>query len=241
MVIAQITDIHITPDLGLTRGVDVVENFKKVLNSVESHQVDMIVLSGDICCDEPSKATMEWVKEQLENLDIPYYVIAGNHDDSLMMAEVFDLESYKETGEVFYDIDLEDSSLIFLDSAVGKVSSDQLTWLAMMNAIIDENFLIFIHHPPVDAVPYMDKNHALQNKAEVQEYFTACHNLKGVFCGHYHVGKVLDMNGIPVHITPSAYFQIDDKTEEFKISGYEIGWRKINWDGKILETEVIYC
>lgn len=240
MIIAQITDIHISPDFQPARGVDVVQNFEKILSSLRLHKPDLIVLSGDICLDKPHKDTMIWVKKRLDELSIPYYVIAGNHDDSLMMAEVFELEAYV-TGEVFYDVDLDGSTLILLDSADGTVSGDQLTWLAMMNAVINENFLIFIHHPPVDAVPYMDLNHGLQNKGQIQEYFTSCHNLKGVFCGHYHIDKVVDMNGIPVHLTPSAYFQIDDSSPEFKVSGYEIGWRKINWDGKVLETEVIYC
>lgn len=239
--IAHITDLHITEDRGLANGVDVVKNFRKILVSVVENDIDSIVITGDLCFDVASKATMEWVKEELEGLSIPYRIIAGNHDDSEIMAEVFDMEDFLTGNELFFDEELEGSSIVYLDTSKGFMSEDQLSWLSIMNSILDENFLLFMHHPPVDASVFMDNNYALKGKEEVAKILTFCNNLKGVFCGHYHVDKVVDMQGIPVYITPSTYFQIDDKSAEFLISGYQIGWRKILWDGNILETEVVYC
>jgi hypothetical protein len=43
-----------------------------------------------------------------------------------------------------------------------------------------------------------------------------------------------------VFVTPSTFFQIDDNSDDFAISSYDIAWRKIKWDGTHLLTSVKY-
>jgi len=240
MVIAQITDIHISPDLKPVHEVDVKANFRRILSDIKKEEsVTHIVLTGDLCFNDPLSSTMEWVRNELNSTGIPYFVIPGNHDDSVLMAQVFDLEYCLQGNELYYNEIIDGVNLIFLDSAKGSLSVDQEAWLKAVDAVIPGPSIIFMHHPPVDAVPYMDKNYGLDEKESVMELLSAMRKPIAVFCGHYHVSKDIIGEGLlPVFITPSTFFQIDDQQEEFKVATKNIGWRMITMENELLKTEV---
>jgi Icc protein len=240
MHLAQITDIHISADHQPVHEVDVVSNFEKVLQSVLSdEQVSHIVLTGDLCFQDGSISTMEWVKEKMEATGMPYYTIPGNHDDSVIMGQVFDMEASLHGSELYYNIEMEDLHLIFLDSGKGWISVDQLSWLKAVDSMIEKPSLVFMHHPPVQAVPYMDANYALEGREEVQRILSGLKHVRAVFTGHYHVGKTIQQHGLPpVHITPSTFFQLDDTDEEFRVGTKAVAWRKISWHNGQLQTSV---
>ena len=240
MVIAQISDIHITTDLKPVHEVDVVNNLKRVLEDIKNDgQVTHIVLTGDLCFLEGSIHTMEWVKDQLDAFGLPYYVIPGNHDDSVIMAQVFDLEHHLHSNEFYYHEQIDDRHLIFLDSSKGEFSVDLTSWLKAIDSLGTQPSLVFMHHPPVEAVPYMDANYALKDMKKIQDVLDGIKNCVAVFCGHYHVSKVVQYMGMPpVYICPSTFFQIDDRTETFKAGSREIGWQKISWRDDHLQVSV---
>lgn len=240
MVIAQITDIHIAPGGAEAHGVHVTANFRRVLEDVSRHgDVTHLVVTGDLCFEEPLLSTMKWVRGELEATGLPFFVIPGNHDDSVVMAQVFDLEHYLQSGELYYDVEAGGLHLIFLDTARGSLSADQLAWLGAVAQLGKLPGLVFMHHPPVDAVPYMDLNYALEDKAEVAGLLNALPRLQGVFCGHYHTGKTVNLpGGLPVHLTPSTFFQIDDTTPDFRVAGHDIAWRKIAVREGVLHTSL---
>jgi len=237
MVIAQITDIHISPDLKPVHEVDVRANFLKALKDVLDHkEVGHLVITGDLCYQDPLLSIMEWVKASLDETGLTYSVIPGNHDDSVIMAQVFDLEHCLQANELYYNEVKDDLHLIFLDSGKGTLSVDQISWLKAVDSVIELPSLIFMHHPPVDAVPYMDNNYALDEKNAVMETLSGLKHPVAVFCGHYHVAKeVSEEAQLPVYITPSTFFQIDDRIPDFRISTHDIGWRRIELrDGNLL-------
>lgn len=53
--------------------------FKEIADSIPQKNIDAIVLTGDIL-SFPSAAGVDYIKECLTPLNIPYYYIAGNHD-----------------------------------------------------------------------------------------------------------------------------------------------------------------
>lgn len=242
MHIAQITDIHISSDRKPVHEVDVVSNFKKVLADVlEDEQVTHIVLTGDLCFENGTISIMEWVKSQMDAAGRPYYVIPGNHDDSVIMGQVFDLEGQLHGGELYYNHEFEDVHGIFLDSGKGRLSVDQISWLKAVDSMVNKPSLLFMHHPPVNGVPYMDANYAMEDRLEFQQVLGSLRHVRGVFTGHYHIAKTIHMNGLPpVYITPSTFFQIDDTDEQFRVGTRKIAWRKISWLEDRLETKVIW-
>ncbi len=246
ITIAQITDIHIGKVDESPNGMDVRSNFLRVLEEVRKSDADYVVVSGDLCYDVGEVDIYQWIKGQLEGLEMPYFVIAGNHDDSRMIAEVFDLHQHLHHGDLFYDFNIGGwGKLIFLDSSKGIVSGQQLAFLK--EACKDSSIpcLLFVHHPPTLAnVPHMDKNYALQNIETVQAVIGACASSPhAIFCGHYHCGRSVQLPHLAttVFISPSsAFFQINPDVDYFEIGNRCPAWRKIIWDGKQLSEDIKY-
>ncbi len=55
------------------------EAFGAALNFAKESRADLITLIGDIF-SFPSEAAIEWVRAKLQEVDIPYIYVAGNHD-----------------------------------------------------------------------------------------------------------------------------------------------------------------
>ena len=241
MRIVQITDLHVGREGEDTFGVDVRANFLKVLNAVRQKQPHYLVLSGDLCYRDGDTKIYEWIYEQMELLDIPYDIISGNHDDPVMMATVFGRSHLLKEEELYFVKEFNGRPVLFLDTTKGVVSEQQQRWLRGRLQDFNEDALVFMHHPPLEAgVPFMDSRHALRNRSEVQAIFLAHPFNVNIFTGHYHVEKVIRKKNIVVHITPSCYFQIGQESEEFQVDHYRIGLREITWDNGVMMNSVHY-
>ncbi len=242
MKIVQITDLHIAEEGEDTHGVDVRQNFQNTLNLVRSLSPELIVLTGDLCFDTGNEHIYQWVRSHLDFLQIPYTAIGGNHDLSPMLAKVFKLEHLLVGKELYYRREINGRPVLFLETSTGIMSANQLDWLEHELANLQEDVVVFMHHPPITGgVPFMDNKYALRNMEAVQSIlFNFPHHLT-IFCGHYHVEKTLCIRNLTVHITPSTYFQIDAHADGFKVDHYQIACREINLrDDGVVESMVIY-
>ena len=242
MKIVQLTDLHIPSEGEDTHGVDVLQNFQDIINTVRELSPDLVVVSGDVCLQKGDAAIYQWVRSHLDFLRIPYTAIGGNHDDPVLLANAFQIGHLLKGNELYYARELNGQPVFFLETSYGFVSENQLAWLHEELSVLEKDAVIFMHHPPLSGgVPFMDNNHALRNMDEVQAIlFNFPHHLT-IFCGHYHVDKTICKKNLTVHITPSTYFQIDGKAEGFKVDHYRIVCRDINLrsDGAV-DSMVIY-
>jgi Icc protein len=233
MRIAQITDIHLTPDDCLANEIDVWENFRKVLNHIRLLEPDCIVISGDICYEVGCLETYQEVKYLLDEVAIPYYLVAGNHDDSLQMAHVFGYET--ENGKIKpYQIILKNHSLHFWDSSDGLVAP-------YLFDDLQKNALVFVHHPLIlGTCRFMDMRYSIQNIREIELTLNNCPSPIHFFHGHYHIEKYVQQNQHSFYLTPSTYFQLDDQSEAFLIASKAVGYRWIEVSDTQLMTKVVY-
>jgi 3',5'-cyclic-AMP phosphodiesterase len=240
--IAHITDLHIAADLQPIDGVDTASNFKAVLKAVQADpDIDRIVIGGDVCHKTASKAAMQWVRAELDDAGLPYQVIPGNHDQSALMAEVFGMQAELEVDRLFFGEELDFGKILFLDTSLGDLPMHQLLWMDEECSKSYHKILVFMHHPPVlCGVPHMDQHYALSNMDQTQKVLRNINNIQGIFCGHYHVERTVRLYNHLVMVTPSTFLQIDDAQETFAVASYNIGWRKISWDGTNLRTSVRY-
>ena len=217
-------------------------NFQDILKTVRQLSPDLIVLTGDLCLNTGNPLTYQWVRSHLDFLSIPYTAIGGNHDISPQLAKAFSLDHLLVGNELFYKRELDGQTVFFLETSVGEMSKKQLAWLEKELNEINQDTVLFMHHPPVfGGVPFMDEKHALRNMEEVQSIlFNFPHHLT-VFCGHYHVERTLCTRNLTVHITPSTYVQIDSNATGFKVDHHRIACREINLrkDG-VIESTVLY-
>ena len=238
MKIIQITDLHIGRKGEDTFETDVRGNFLKILDLTQQLAPDHIVLSGDLCFDDPARDVYVWVHDQMEKLGITYDLLSGNHDDPVMMAEVFNRQNQLTGGELFYKKKIDDQVLLYLDTTTGEVSRQQLDWLKERLREQQGPVLIFMHHPPfLSKVPHMDRKYALNNREEVQQLLFWHPFPVHVFSGHYHVDKTVQRKNVMLYITPACFFQIDQHEEDFKVDHRIPGLREITLEsGKVMTT-----
>ncbi len=240
MRIVQLTDLHLPPAGTDTQlRIDTRQNFLDMLPRVVALQPDLIVLSGDLCYDVPEAATFNWVREQMDALEISYAVIAGNHDDSTQMGEAFDLTIQQK--EVYFEKALDQQVILFLDTALATISDAQLEWLDEQLTNLEGPVLIFMHHPPLPAgMPFMDNHWPFHRSAELMALFNRYASNMYVFCGHYHTERVVHAGNVSTHITPSLYFQLDPEKAEPSIEHTSIALRVIDFKEGQLYTAVQY-
>jgi Icc protein len=241
MRIVQLTDLHIGLPDEATFDADVRGNLLKACRKIQQLRPDYVVVSGDLCFQDPEPSVYTWIRRQLDALDITYDLLSGNHDDPVMLARIFEREHLLVNDALYYQRQLEGMPYLFLDTTTGVVGPEQLEWLA--NALKQQSgqVIIFMHHPPTLAgVPHMDQKYALQNREEVMEVLLDYPGRIDIFCGHYHVDKVLGLDNINVYITPSCFFQIDQFTEFFAVDHRRPGIRVIDTTAEDLRHTVIY-
>ena len=236
------SDLHL-PKRGETgRGIDVWANVEKLLAGMKNYagRCDTLMVLGDLCLDVGDREVYREIKSELEAFGLDIKCVSGNHDDSAMLAEEFNMKDrLHDTNEVYWSEDRDERGVwLFMDSAVGEVSQQQLDWLrSQVAAHRDRKLLMFIHHPPVLAsVPHMDNNYSLKNGREVMRILNS-HNLPvNIFCGHYHVQKTVQASGHSVFICPSPFFTIDDTKDEFDTLDVPLAFMRLNFTGGRLEV-----
>ncbi|MCB0633380.1 MAG: metallophosphoesterase [Saprospiraceae bacterium] len=241
MRIVQLTDLHIGLPDEATFEADVRGNLLKACQKIRQLRPDYVVVSGDLCFQDPDPTVYTWIRQQLDALDITYDLISGNHDDPVMMARIFEREHLLVENALYFQRQLEGAPYLFLDTTTGVVDEVQLQWLHQALKQQTGQVFIFMHHPPTLAgVPHMDQKYAMQNRDQVMEILLDYPGRIDIFCGHYHVDKVLGLDNVNIYITPSCFFQIDQFSESFAVDHRRPALRYIDITGEYLRHSVIY-
>ncbi len=240
MRIVQLTDLHLPPTGAKTElGIDTHRNFLDMLPRAVALQPDLIVLSGDLCYDIADTPTYTWVREQMDALALRYVVIAGNHDDSSLLGHAFGLLVQQK--EVYFTQQVNQHTILFLDTAVATISDEQLAWLGEQLSALQGPVLLFMHHPPFPVgMPFMDDTWPFRRSEDLMAVLARHTAPVHVFCGHYHTERVAYVGNVSAHITPSLYFQLDSESAQPAIEHTRIALRTIDFAGSGLATAVKY-
>ncbi|MCU4156157.1 PQQ-binding-like beta-propeller repeat protein [Carboxylicivirga sp. A043] len=184
--IAFFTDIHVVP------GNQHEEVFQKAIEEVNAGEFDFVVITGDLSnmgSDEELKA----VKAILDNIEVPYYVLPGNHETN-----------WSETGGATYQKLFGDDRFFFTTEAYqfvgfntgpymkmgdGHVKKEDVKWLKDRLNLSDSNkhLISLAHYPLMDGLDNWP-----EITAQLKKY-----DVKMAFCGHGHKLQLLNFNGIP--------------------------------------------
>ncbi|MEK7991117.1 MAG: metallophosphoesterase [Thiotrichaceae bacterium] len=239
--IVQLTDIHIDAPDKPYYDIDVKGKFLRALEQISTYtDIDLLVISGDLAAHDGEIESYQWIEKQLKYLNMPYIVMAGNHDDMKNMQSVFEIDKNDvHDGMLFFRKEIKKLPLLFLDTACYFLSQSQLDWLKQQPQVPS---LLFMHHPPIFChCTYMDAKYPLQNRDEVWAQLIQLPYIEHIFCGHYHTARSIYKDQKTIHIAPSSMMQIATRTQHFAAANYHPGWRIIEWDGKQLNTFVEYA
>jgi Icc protein len=233
-IIAQITDLHIDNDVDDLKHIDPRANMLAVLDAIQEQGISEIIASGDIA---ESREGTDWFFEQMHLRGLKYHIILGNHD----LPELFTEKKVFSDSKPYYALEFEGQPVIFMDSASYRVDQEQLAWLEQQLSRLNQDVILFIHHPVLDCGgTWMDKRFPLQNRDEVVAALTKTKHKIALFCGHYHSEAIVVHENITQYVTPSTFYQLKKFSEIPAIEGDTFGYRVLTLENGNFQTEVKY-
>jgi 3',5'-cyclic AMP phosphodiesterase CpdA len=243
MLIAQITDTHITQPGKLLMGVvDTASALARAVSALNqlNPAADATVLTGDLVeSGEPEEYVH--LRVLLAPLRMPVFAIPGNHDARERMREAFIADGYLPAhGFLNYVIEDYRLRIIGLDTLIpgeggGLLCSDQLRWVDdTLAAAPDRPSLVLMHHPPfATGIERMDRA-GLSGSADFAGIIRGHPQVERILCGHLHRPIESRFGGTIAGTAPSTAHQIvlDLRAEArlkfaFEPPGYQLHyWRE---------------
>jgi Icc protein len=231
VLIAQLSDMHVAaPGAGLLQFVDGRARLDAALATVAAMTTrpDVLLLTGDLV-DHGTADEYGLLRELLDPVDIPMYVIPGNHDDRAALACAFAHHTYlpHDGGPLAYAIDDFDVRLIGLDTLRdgyhdGELDAARLRWLdEQLTAAPATPTLVFMHHPPfATGIWWMDGN-PLVGRDAFGAVIARHPQVRRVVAGHVHHYASGQLGAVPCNTAPGVSYQVVldlDPTASPKIS-----------------------
>lgn len=218
MLVAQISDLHVsTPDSPIERLCRTEAHLQKAVLHLQTlrPRPDVVLATGDLA-DHGRIPEYERLRAILEPLEMPVYVIPGNHDDRSNLVQVFGDRGYlpRDGGFLQYAVEDWPLRLIGLDTLVpgsngGLLCSERLAWLdARLCEAPERPTLIFMHHPPfLTGMPAMDAM-GLDGSSALAAVVRRHSQVEGIVCGHVHRPIVRRFGGTVASTCPSTAHQV---------------------------------
>ncbi|MDF1548347.1 MAG: metallophosphoesterase, partial [Bacteroidales bacterium] len=184
---AFLTDLHVSPgNVNELKLYDIVDE-------INSQNLDFVVVTGDLS-NTGSNDELLAVQKALDNLQIPLYIIPGNHETN--WSESAGMKFNEIWGDDHFDFVFKNNDFIgfntgpFMKMGDGHVKNEDINWLKnrIKQFNTTQNHLFAFSHYPL--------NDELENWAEVTQILKQG-NCKIVFCGHGHKLSLFNFDGIP--------------------------------------------
>jgi 3',5'-cyclic-AMP phosphodiesterase len=243
-LLAQVTDMHIKAGGRLSyRVVDTEASLARcVAQLLALPQVpDAVLFTGDLT-DFGRPEEYDNLARLLEPLTMPFFLMAGNHDDPERMRWKFPLHAYlrQRTGKLDYVIGEFPVRIVALDSTIprqpgGELTDAQLAWLdETLRAAPEKPTIVALHHPPFwTGIGHMDKM-PLANPAALEAVIRRHPQVERVLSGHLHRAITKRFGGTVATTSPSPSHQValdlaDDAASRFVMEppGFQLHlWRE---------------
>jgi 3',5'-cyclic AMP phosphodiesterase CpdA len=218
MLIAQISDLHLLADGQLY--ADLVPSNAMALAAVEHlnglvPRPELVLITGDIVEDGSDEA-YETSRRILAQLEIPYLVIPGNHDERGAFVKAFADHAYLPAGggPLNYSFDADSVRIIALDSTIpgrhhGDIDTVSVAWLeqVLTGESARPTMLIMHHQPFPSGIPYLEEyRHFGADK--IADAISMYSSVELILCGHVHRLMTARLGGVLAMSCPSTASQI---------------------------------
>lgn len=240
--VLQLTDPHLMADpASKLLGVNTTESLDSVIAQVlrDQGQPDLILATGDIA-QEATEEVYRLFSEKLEAFQCESAWIAGNHDESPLLAKV---ASERQSGQ--RHILKGGWQFVLLDTSVpGEVFGELAdSELAFLQQTLIENpdipALVTLHHHPIDIEAEWMTSIGLKNRDAFWQVIDRFPQVKIVLWGHIHQELDRVRNGIRMLASPSTCVQFKAGSVEFSVEDKSPGYRWLElWPSGEFATEV---
>jgi len=211
--LVQLTDLHLLADpRARYRGKATRTSFLNALALATRLKPDLLLLTGDLAEDE-QPATYLWLYQQLENSQLTWQWLPGNHDQPEQMNRLKPSDFYQQT-EAWQILGLNSH---LPGATQGKLAASQLKQL---KRALEKNtpLLIALHHPPVKVGSEWKDALALENAEAFWALLKDKPQAKLVIFGHVHQAFSCYKHHSLNLATPATSVQFTANTDNFALS-----------------------
>lgn len=184
----HISDTHIGSPNGSAE-----EDLRRTVQDINQlHDVAFVVITGDIT-ELGTDSQLALAKQILDSLQVKWYIIPGNHD--ACWSESGGVSFNRVFGNDKFTFDYNGIRFIgcasgpYVRMSDGHIPRNAIVWLdSLLAKTPKQQPIIFCNHYPID--------NGLDNWYEVIDRLKK-HNTLMIFCGHGHINKALNFEGIP--------------------------------------------
>jgi Icc protein len=211
--VLQLTDPHVGADWQPAAPLDTLRAVVAAVRGLPNRP-QAVLVTGDLTNDGTAEQYAQ-LAAALSELELPLFVLPGNHDSRPALRAAFDVPGEGEQ-PIQYAVELDGLRVVMLDTqrpgeAGGELGPERLAWLAGELASRRQTpTLVAMHHPPIiagieamDAIGLPDADRA--GLAAVLEEHP---QVIGIVAGHVHRTITGSIAGRPVVTIPSTYAQL---------------------------------
>lgn len=217
-LLLQLSDPHIREPGKLAYGrLETAPYLKRAIERILTlpQAPDAVVITGDLT-DFGRASEYAHLRELLNPLSMPVYLMPGNHDDGDQLRRSFADHTYLgSSGFVQYSVAVGGLQLIALDTVIpgqsaGSLCAERLTWLAkQLQTHHHQPVVVAMHHPPFQTlIGHMDAIGLQQGEAELEALIAQYPNVERVICGHLHRAIQVRFGGTIAATVPSPAHQV---------------------------------
>ncbi|MES2631615.1 MAG: phosphodiesterase [Pseudomonadota bacterium] len=218
-MLVQLTDLHIREPGRLAYGrINTAPYLRTAVQSVLRlrQRPNAVVITGDLS-DFGRAAEYAHLAELLAPLEMPVYLMPGNHDDRDQMRRSFPGHTWlgEQGAFIQYSVQVGDMRLVALDTCEpgkphGTLDAPRLAWLEReLDAQRHQPVVIAMHHPPFHTlIGHMDDIGLLQGADELEAIVSRHPNVERVICGHLHRAIDVRFGGTIACTTPAPGHQV---------------------------------
>ncbi len=231
-LLVQVTDTHIRePGRLAYRRLNTAPYLALAVKSLMQlpQKPDAVIFTGDLT-DFGRLPEYQHLAELLRPLDMPYFLLPGNHDHRDNMRRSFPTHAYLGIdGFIQYSVKVGDLRIVALDSSepgqsAGRLCGSRLSWL---ESELDRDrvtpVVIAIHHPPFKTlIGHMDQIGLLEGVSELEAILAKHPNVQRVICGHLHRTIYTSFGGTVASTAPSPAHQVCLDLKEDAVSAWSL-------------------
>lgn len=216
-LLAHITDTHILPPGKVLYGdIDTAQHLADTVCELNRMKPvpDLVVVTGDLV-ESGQKEAYQHFMDLIAPLEMPVYVIPGNHDDPPYMAEAFaDTGCFPVSDGTFqYVVEAFPFRILALNShcqgsELPELGEARLCWLRQQLEASDKPVLIALHHPPMTTGIELIDMGGSEWFLEIERLLANHPQVKLVICGHCHTDLYGHIGNVPVCMAPATSHQL---------------------------------
>ncbi|MFM8304033.1 MAG: phosphodiesterase [Actinomycetota bacterium] len=194
MLVAQISDLHVAPESSYMRQfVDANTLLRRAVEYLNTMtpRPDVVLATGDLT-DHGTADEYRMLSEILGTLEVPLYLVPGNHDEPDVLREVMGTPPYVVGPTFDYTVEEFPVRLVAIDSTApgrhdGELGTAQLRALeATLGEQPDRPTLCFLHHPPFETGIWWMDCIGLTGARDLESVVRRHPQVRLVVAGHVH-------------------------------------------------------